>query len=215
MSIAEAEMRAVKSEGKYILSGYAAIFNTWGSEVYGFREKIAPGAFGSSIGADDIRSLFNHDANWILGRNKANTLTMREDTKGLWMEVMVNPDDPNAMSIFSKVQRGDVSGQSFSFKTKNDSWVYPEAADALPERTLLEVKLFDVGPVTYPFYEMTDVGAAMRSMELNRPKKDLTGAISSGEEKSPSNIVTPSGDVGFVQAAVMRKHQLRLLEMER
>ncbi len=200
MSIKDAELRAVKSDGKHILSGYFALFNIWGSEVYGFKEKIEPGSFANTIPADDIRSLFNHDANWVLGRNKANTLTLREDAKGGLMEVEINPDDINAMSLFSKVSRGDVSGQSFSFRTIRDSWVYPDDPNALPERTLLEVKLFDVGPVTYPFYEMTDITAALRSMEINR------------------KAIIPSGDADALSIAyknVMRKHKLKLLEFER
>jgi len=161
--IINAEMRADKQDGKRYLRGYAAVFGQWGSESYGFKEKIDPGAFSDSINSDDIRSLFNHDMNHVLGRNIAGTLTLKEDNRGLYMETLINEDDPDAMSVFAKVARGDVTGQSFSFTTEKDSWVYPDAG--LPERTIERAKLYDVGPVAFPFYEQTDVSVALRMIE--------------------------------------------------
>ena len=55
-----------------VLEGYAAVFNKEtqiGGDMWGWREQIAPGAFAQSIGEDDIRGLFNHNSDFVLGRN--------------------------------------------------------------------------------------------------------------------------------------------------
>jgi hypothetical protein len=184
---AESELRADKAEDKRYLRGYAAVFGQWGSESYGFKEKIAPGAFIDTINADDIRCLFNHDSNHVMGRNRSGTLTMKEDEHGLFMENLINEDDPDALSVFAKVARGDVSGQSFSFIVKEDpewqTWEYPKGG--LPERTIKRVKLFDVGAVTFPFYEQTDVSVALRMIETR--KLEIINAKEENERQG-SNI---------------------------
>ena len=68
--------------GEPVIEGYASVFDSWSEELGGnspFREKVVKGAFEETIQKDDIRALFNHDANYVLGRNKAGTLTLEED----------------------------------------------------------------------------------------------------------------------------------------
>ena len=132
------------------------------SELIGgmFIERIAPGAFAESIAKpDDIRALINHDPNLILGRNVSKTLTLREDDKGLLVEI----DPPNtsyANDLMESTKRGDISQMSFGFQTIADSW--ERGQNGAPDvRTLLKVRLFDVSLVTYPAYPDTEV--AVRS----------------------------------------------------
>jgi HK97 family phage prohead protease len=65
------------------MSGYAAMFET--EAVIGglFREVVRPGAFDAAVGRDDVRALFNHDPNYVLGRTLAGTMTLSVDAKGL------------------------------------------------------------------------------------------------------------------------------------
>ena len=143
-----------------VLTGHAAVFNIVGDGVW-FREKVAPGAFRDSISKDDIRLLFNHDANYVLGRNKAGTLTLEEDDRGLFIKG-VPPDTQFARDLLISVERGDITQMSFGFETLKDSWEKSEGNE--PDlRTLEKVKLWDVSLVTYPFYKDTDV--AVRSHE--------------------------------------------------
>lgn len=150
------------------IEGYAAVFNSL-SEPLGagkqqFREKIRPGAFARAIAAGaDVRGLFNHDANHILGRTKSGTLDLREDDKGLRFSVKLNPDDAQAMSTAAKIQRGDVDGCSFAFRANKDAWA---VEDGQTVRELIDCDLFDVGPVVYPAYEATsvDVRSANRAI---------------------------------------------------
>lgn len=144
-----------------ILVGHAAMFHR-DSELIGgvFIERIAPGAFADSISKpDDVRALINHDPNLILGRNISKTLTLREDDKGLLVEIDP-PKTSYAQDLMESTKRGDISQMSFGFQTISDKWERGE--NGAPDvRTLLKVRLFDVSPVTFPAYPDTDV--AVRS----------------------------------------------------
>jgi uncharacterized protein len=165
------EVRATDSaENPSKIGGYAAMFNMMSQplmDFYGplFREKIAPGAFTNAIKNDDVRGLWNHDANWVLGRNKSGTLTLNEDAKGLAFEV-TPPDAQWARDLLVSIGRRDVNQCSFAFQVVRDQWETerdPESGKRTGTvRTLLEVRLFDVSVVTYPAY--TDTSAQLRSL---------------------------------------------------
>lgn len=154
----------LRSEGDGTVSGYAALYNTETVIAGFFREKIAPGAFDTALGGtDDVRALFNHDPNYVLGRTKSGTLTLTEDTKGLRYDVRL-PDTQAAQDVRTLIQRGDVSGSSFGFFVEADEWDESETKRGkLPLRIIRKVELFDVSPVTYPAYPQTSVTA--RSIE--------------------------------------------------
>ncbi len=140
--------------------GYAAVFNKLSEELWGFREKIAPGAFTNTLkNGDDVRALIDHDPSRVLGRNLSGTLKLEQNTKGL--KVTIKPADTQAgRDILVSLERGDIDGMSFGFHTVTDKW---ETIDGEEVRTLEEVKLFDVSVVTYPAYPDTSV--AVRSLE--------------------------------------------------
>ena len=143
------------------IEGYASVFDSWSEELGGnspFREKVVKGAFEETIQIDDIRALFNHDPNYVLGRNKAGTLTLEEDEKGLKVRI-VPPDTTWAKDLLVSIKRGDITQMSFGFTVILDRWSYEDNIDV---RELLKVKLFDVSPVTYPAYAQTECG--IRSM---------------------------------------------------
>lgn len=73
-----------------VIEGYAAVFDSWSESLGGepFIEKVVKGAFEQTISQDDIRALFNHDPNYVLGRNKAGTLSLQEDEKGLLVRIV-------------------------------------------------------------------------------------------------------------------------------
>jgi len=145
------ELRLInETDKKPRIRGYAAVFDKLSEDLGGFREKIAPGTFKKSIEKDDVRALLNHDVNYVLGRNKAGTLTLTEDDKGLGIEI----DPPDwASGIMESIQRGDITQMSFGFNVIKDSWQHEKGKDST--RTLHEVRLFDVSPVTYPAYPQT------------------------------------------------------------
>lgn len=140
------------------ISGHAAVFDALSQDLGGFRERIAPGAFAATLQSADVRALFNHDPNYVLGRNVAGTLRLKEDMTGLAIEIDP-PETAFARDLMISMARGDITQMSFGFVTKADKWA---KVDGGWVRTLLEAELFDVSPVTYPAYLQTDV--AVRSM---------------------------------------------------
>ncbi len=157
------ELRADGDSRK--LTGHAAVFNKWSEDLGYFREKIDPAAFDKSLKADDVRALFNHDPNYVLGRNKAGTLELSTDNKGLKVEIDP-PDTQWARDLAVSIGRGDISQMSFGFRTITDEWTHFNDSNKPSDRVLLEARLFDVSPVTYPAYPQTDV--KVRSIIANK-----------------------------------------------
>lgn len=154
------------------LRGYAAKFDVMSENLGGFREQIAPGAFADVL-KDDVRALFNHDANQVLGRTTAGTLRIAQDSTGLYYEVDL-PDTQAARDLVISIERGDVSQSSFAFRVapNGDSW--DENEDGVIVRTITRfARLYDVSPVTYPAYPDATVG--MRSLEAWKASRAAAG----------------------------------------
>ena len=141
---------------KPVVEGYGALFDSE-ADLYWFREIIRPGAFAETLKTADVRALFNHDPNLVLGRNKAGTLRLREDSRGLKYD-FDPPDTAAARDVVELLRRGDVSQSSFGFRTLKDRWTFSDNPNEPALRELLEVELFDVSPVTFPAYPDTVVG---------------------------------------------------------
>ena len=169
----QSEFRVENKEGKAQISGYAAVFNELSDDLGGFREKIQPGAFSEAIVNDDVRALWNHDSNYVLGRNKAGTLKLSEDERGLHYEVDL-PDTQWAKDLSESIKRGDVTQSSFGFMVDSDEW---SKQDGETVRTLTKVTLFDVSPVTYPAYPQTST-SARSILEANKDRIPDDGAES-------------------------------------
>ena len=168
------ELRVIKQNQEDnelpIIEGYAAVFNK-DSEDMGFVERIRPGAFKDALKISDIRSLFNHDPNIVLGRNKAGTLELKEDKKGLFM--VTHPPDTQLVQdmVMTPIDRGDIDQQSFGFTVEQDSW--KDLDTDRPIRTIEKVKeLFDVSVVTYPAYADTNVALRSLAAARNQPPDD-------------------------------------------
>jgi len=138
------------------IEGYGAVFNK-DSEGLWFTERIAPGAFTNTIANDDIICAFNHDRSLLLGRKSAGTLEITEDSIGAFYSVIA-PDTQIGRDLPVMIDRGDVKGSSFTFQTIKDQWEYSDDGEVVV-RTLLELKCFEMGPVTSPVYNDTTTSA--------------------------------------------------------
>jgi uncharacterized protein len=147
------------------ISGYAAVFDS-SSEDIGWTEEIDSHAFDSVMSTNpDVRALFNHDANLILGRTTAGTLKLNIDARGLSYEIDP-PDTQLARDLIVSMRRKDITGSSFGFITKRDQWT--ENPDGTVTRRILEFdELLDVSPVTYPAFTATSSG--VRSLPESCP----------------------------------------------
>jgi hypothetical protein len=162
------EYRGEGDEKKPFVVGHAAVFNSLSENLGGFRELIHKDAF-ADVMQDDVRALFNHDSNLILGRTKAGTLDISVDDKGLRYELDV-PETTAGRDLLISIERGDVSQSSFGFRVLEDNW--DEDEDGRWVRTITKVKrLFDVSPVVYPAYP--DATVAKRSLDAMQEKRKI------------------------------------------
>lgn len=167
-----------KAESRTV-EGYAALFNVTADIGGWFEERIEPGAFKEALKRSDIRALFNHDPNFILGRSTAGTLEVKEDEKGLHYRFEA-PDTTFGNDFLKMLRRGDISQSSFAFtvakqrweekKMEGDEWNYTRVIEEVDE-------IYDVSPVTYPAYSETTVSARSKAGEhqkniFNRNKAD-------------------------------------------
>lgn len=160
----------IRTDDEKKIRGYAAVFDKLSVPLWGFREKIARGAFAKSLNDDDVRALWNHDPNYVLGRNRSGSLKLEEDDKGLMIEI-TPPDTQWARDLVVSIERGDVNQMSFGFETIQDDWDQGDPKDVI--RTLREVKLYDVSPVTFPAYPQTTVGVrTLQEVFEENVKKD-------------------------------------------
>ncbi len=179
------------------ISGYAAVFNKKSLPlgVQGFREIIAPGAFTETIKTADVRALFNHNPDMVLGRTRSNTLTLEEDSKGLRVAI-TPPDTTWANDLRESIRRRDITQMSFSFETVEDLWEGEDTKS--PLRTLRKVNLFDVSPVTFPAYPQTSVKARNMLTETDLDWDAILGVLT----KRDHGIELTKSDHGLIEDTI-------------
>lgn len=143
------------------LGGIAAVVNSVTDLGY-FEEVIAPGAFDYALQKDyDIRCLFNHESELILGRTKSNTCKVFVNAQGN-LEYTWVPDyeNPTHVSVVRSIMRGDITQSSFAFTIREQVWTESEKYGNMGKRVVNVIEdLYDVSPVTYPAYEDTEADA--------------------------------------------------------
>ena len=169
-----------REDGSKVISGYAAVFHREGEsgteyELWpGMKERIAPQAFKRALDEkQDVRGLFNHAPDAVLGRSQAGTMRLSTDSKGLRYEIDYNANDPDHVRVSEKIKRGDVTGSSFAFRVAKGGEVRTNET-----RTLIDLDVVDVGPVTFPAYKGTSTGVRCHDAdslraEMNNEKQQL------------------------------------------
>ncbi|WP_142383911.1 HK97 family phage prohead protease, partial [Bacillus thuringiensis] len=146
------------------ITGYAAVFNSKTTIGGWFDEVIEPGAFARSLSENgDIRALFNHNWDNVLGRTKSGTLRLEEDEKGLKFEIEL-PNTSVGRDLAESMSRGDINQCSFGFWITEENWDY-NVEPAL--RTIKEVELYEISVVSIPAYDDTEV-SLVRSKEIGK-----------------------------------------------
>lgn len=148
------ELRADRTK----IIGYAVVFDTRSRDLGGFVEVVKPQAVDQAL-RGDVVALYNHDVGAVLGRTPR-TLTLSKDQRGLAFELEPAPTQAGHDAL-ALVQRGDVTGASFGFKTKRDAW----RQDAgVMVRELLDIEVLEISLTAFPAYQQTDVSIAQRSL---------------------------------------------------
>lgn len=163
-----------------VIEGYFAVFNQETELWPGAYEEISPDAFNETQ-SEDIRALINHDTTLVLGRNTSGTLELREDARGLWGSIKTNPNDMDAMNLYERVRRGDVTQCSFGFDILKEKTEWRD--DGSVKWILEKVKLYEVSVCTFPAYEGTGVQARHdevkqhQKRQLEQRKKEVEERI--------------------------------------
>lgn len=159
------EFRTSEDNNERVIEGYFAVFNdnyNLGENWDGFAmtESIDRGAFDKYLG-NDIRVLVNHDTTLVLGRTKAGTATVTADGRGVYVRCVVNSEDADAMNVYARLKRGDVSQASFGGYIRDETREVNTVAKTV-HYTLREIDVFEFSVCTFPAYEATEVGARGR-----------------------------------------------------
>lgn len=198
------ELRDAEGAGKSpIIGGYAAKFNArsedmgWGDVK--FFEVIEPGFFDNVLG-DDVRCLFNHDSNKILGRTASKTMRISQDATGLAYACDAAEEQSYTRDLIISLRRKDVTQSSFAFRIKREGQRWEEQGDTII-RTLLKggaSRLYDTSPVTYPAYPSA-------TSEARTLEEMIAGARAAGQ-------LTSAAGEALAIAAAHRTRNLQLLE---
>jgi len=160
--------------------GYAAVFDRWSEDLGGFRERIAPGAFSRTLSErgrskrNPIKMFLNHNWDVVLGSTYGAepTLRLTEDERGLFVDADL-PDNAWGQPVRDAVQRGDISSMSFGFGVQHDEWDAERT-----QRTLSEVKLYEVSPVTaWPAYPDTTASVRLLARLTDTDDSALEDAV--------------------------------------
>ena len=157
------------ADGKLYIEGYFAVFDSPYPLWDGAEEVVKPGAF-EGVLTQDVRALVNHDTTLVMGRTTAGTLLLKQDETGLWGQIEINRDDTDAMNLYARVQRGDVSQCSFGFDIERETFV--DLGDGRCRWEIEKVNpLYEVSVCTFPAYEATSVSARKQQLDTIRQRE--------------------------------------------
>lgn len=182
------EVRAEESDQGNIITGRPIVYNSR-TDLGWFDEIIEPGAL-NNTDLTDVRFLVNHDTSKIpLARSRRNngnsTMQLTTDNDGLGIRVTLDTENNSeARSLYSAVQRGDISGMSFMFGIRDEEW---EDLDSdHPTRHIKDIStVVEVSAVTFPAYESTEINA--RSKEA---LENARSAVETARQQSGSSVET-------------------------
>lgn len=157
----EFEVRAsTNEEGGSIIDGRPIVYDQRTNLGY-FDEIIHQGAL-DDTNLRDVRFLVNHDTSKLpLARsrrnNKNSTMLLAVDREGMTIQALLDTENnADARSLYSAVQRGDITGMSFMFSIDDEEWENLESDH--PTRHIRKIgTVVEVSAVTFPAYEQTEI----------------------------------------------------------
>lgn len=157
--------------GKKYLEGYFSVFGEPYQVWDGWVETIERGAFARYLASgEDVKVLWNHDSNIVLGSTGNGTASLREDEVGLFGSVEINENDQEAVNAYARVARGDVDGCSFGFDIARQEEWWDD--DGVYHTKIIEVDpLYEVSPCTFPAYKATSISARNKDRFADAKKR--------------------------------------------
>lgn len=169
MKMKNAKIR--EENGKKYLEGYFSVFGEPYQVWDGWIETIERGAFARYLASgNDVKVLWNHDSNIVLGSTGNGTASLMEDETGLFGTVEINENDSEAVSAYARVARGDVDGCSFGFDiARQEEWW--DENDVYHTKITEVDPLYEVSPCTFPAYKATSISARNKENFANAKEK--------------------------------------------
>jgi uncharacterized protein len=159
--------RDAEENSEMIIEGYFALYEAETELFTNSYEIISKGAFDKTLN-NDVRALWNHNTQYVLGRNRSGTLELKTDEKGLYGLIRL-PDTQYAEDLYNLIKRGDVDQCSFGFNILDES--LEELANGGYRWRINEIDLHEISVVTFPAYENTTVQARSKELEKLQERK--------------------------------------------
>lgn len=182
LPIHDMEVRKDDERNEAHVCGYFAVFDSEYAFAPGVTESIAPGAFDDSA-SGDVRALWNHNTDIILGRTSAGTFQIKQDSRGLWGDITLNLNDTDANNAYQRISRGDVSGCSFGFEIESQEIEYRDD-ESVHFRITKVNPLYECSPCVFPAYQATNISARheadlaeIRAHKLEAVKAELLAKL--------------------------------------
>jgi len=175
------EFTTRETQEEKIIEGFFIVYNRETELWEGFYEQIKQGAAANSVKNNDIRALFNHYSGSVLGRTSSNTLKLEDREQGVYGIIIINQNDTEALNIYERVKRGDITGCSFGFWPENET--YEDRVGGGTLATINEANVVEVSVCTFPAYPQTQIDARQRDFKtlqkekLSRKKEELKARL--------------------------------------
>jgi uncharacterized protein len=151
-----------------IIEGYFALYESETELFPNTFEIISKGAFDNTLTKNDIRALWNHNTQYVLGRNKNGSLQLKTDEKGLFGIIKL-PNTQYANDLYELVNRGDIDQASFGFNILDED--IEELASGGYRWRIKDIDLHEISVVTFPAYENTTVLAREKQIKHMEQRK--------------------------------------------
>lgn len=187
--IAEQPGLEVKADenGRTVIRGYAAVFESESQDLGGFVEIVERGAFDEVMRSNpDVFGKYNHER--VIGRTSSGTMRLMVDERGLRYEI----DPPrSAADVVELIERGDVRGSSFAFRSRPADEAWDRDANG---RMIRRIKKFsflgDAGPVDTPAYLATETYVSKRALETAREQRADSVVVEDSEGRAAADSLS-------------------------
>jgi len=150
-----------------VVEGYFALYESETELWEGSYEIISKGAFDNTLNKD-VRALWNHNTQYVLGRSKNGSLSLKADDKGLFGTIKL-PNTQYANDLYELVSRGDIDQASFGFNILDEE--LEELASGGYRWRIKDIDLHEISVVTFPAYENTTVQAREKQVKEIEQRK--------------------------------------------
>lgn len=191
------EVRAESDDNGAYIVGRPIVYESM-TDLGWFSEVIHRGAL-DNTDLTDVRFLVNHDLNKIpLARSRKNTpnstMQLSPDENGMSIHVNLDIDNnTDARSLYSAVNRGDITGMSFMFGISDEEWENLDSDH--PTRHIWGISsVVEVSAVTFPAYDDTEIHARCKEALENARQ-----AVETARSNKRTSVETDANELELIK----------------